>query len=78
MNFLASLLSGDLTSIVTAAGSIVAVLAGLFLVRKSGADAVRSEVATQTLEIKDAQQQAAASAPRGRDAVADSLRSGEF
>lgn len=62
-----------------AVGAIVAgVLVALGMARKAGKDAVRVELDEKALEIKDAQQKAAADAPRDRDALADRLRDGKF
>ncbi len=46
--------------------------------KAAGRAEARAEATTRTLEIKDAQQQAAARAPVDRDGVVDRLRNGQF
>lgn len=69
------------TNAVKLAGYLLAgiSIAGVLLgARKAGKDAVRAEVMETTLKAKNAQQNAAANAPRTRDGVVDELRKGDF
>jgi hypothetical protein len=46
--------------------------------RKAGRQGAEAEIAARTLEIKHAQQKAAAAAPRTKSELIDELRKGEF
>lgn len=64
---------------VLGAGVILAALATFGMRQKAAGRAeAKAEVTTRTLEIKDAQQQAAARAPVDRDGVVDRLQHGSF
>lgn len=60
---------------VAIAGAIAAVLMGA---RNAGRNAERVDVMRKTLEIKNAQAEAAANRPRTRDDLVDRLRRHEF
>lgn len=59
----------------TAALSVAGVLLGA---RQAGKDALRAVEAEQTLELKNAQQKAAAAAPHSRDDIVGELQDGKF
>lgn len=59
-------------------GILAAVLTFGWSQRRAGKAEAKAEATTRTLEIKDAQQQAAARAPVDRDGVVDRLRNGTF
>ena len=70
------------SNILAALSAIASALAGIarFLTNKqlinAGRAAERADRAEEALEIKDAQLEAAANAPRGRDDIVDRLRRG--
>jgi len=56
-------------------GAVLSALAG---VKNAGKNAVRVENLRKVLEIKNAQQEAAANSPSNRDELIDELRNGTF
>ena len=75
---LAWLKSGPLGALAGVGATILAGLAALFMARQSGKNAERADNLETLAEVKDAQQEAAASGPRSRDDAAQRMRDGSF